>query len=107
LHPYSSLAGGDRKTLITKHADLTKEFEKLKTELAAYSEQDPVEMEKKATETQQAHLDADKSTDQILAMQGWIKEKLFNAYAGPDFFDALKTFYQDEYDEEEQGLREL
>jgi phytoene dehydrogenase-like protein len=106
-HPHLSLAGGDRKTLITKHADLTKDLEKLRPELAAYSEQDPVEMEKKAAETQQAHLDAEKFTDQILAMQGWIKQTIFGGSGGPDFLDTLKSFYDDEYDEEEQGLREL
>jgi cell division septum initiation protein DivIVA len=36
--------------LITKHSDLAKELKKLRIELAAYSEQDPVEVEKKAHE---------------------------------------------------------
>jgi phytoene dehydrogenase-like protein len=101
---YSSPVGGDRKTLITKHADLTKDLEKLRAELAAYSEQDPVEMGKKAAETEQARLDADKFTDQILVMQGYLK----NATGGGDvFLDTLRMLYGDEFDEEEQGLREL
>jgi hypothetical protein len=97
--------GGDRKTLITKHADLSKELEKLRTELAAYSEQDPVEMEKKDAETQQYRLEADKFTDQILDMQGWLKQHLGGD--ANDFWNLLKSVYDDEYDEEEQGLREL
>ena len=97
--------GGDRKTLITKHADLTKELEKLRTELAAYSEQDPVEMEKKDAETHQARTDADTFTDQILVMQGWLKQHLGGD--ANDFLNLLKSVYDDEYDEEEQGLREL
>jgi len=107
LHSCSSLAGGDRKTLITKHADLTRDLEKLRTELAAYSEQDPVEMEKKATETQQAHLDADKFTDQIYAMQGWVKQTMCGGSGGHEYLEILRSFYQDEFDEEELGLREL
>jgi predicted nuclease with TOPRIM domain len=97
--------GGDRKTLITKHADLTRELEKLRTELAAYSEQDPVEMEKKDAETQQARMDTEKFTDQILVMQGWLKQHLGGD--ANDFLNLLKSVYDDEYDEEEQGLREL
>lgn len=61
-------------------------------------------MEKKAAETQQARLDAEKYTDQILVMQGWLKDK---TSGGDDFLNLLKSLYDDEYDEEEQGLREL
>ena len=107
MHSCSSLAGGDRKTLITKHTDLTRDLEKLRTELAAYSEQDPVEMEKKAAETQQAHLDAEKFTDQIYAMQGWLKQTMCGGSGGYEYLEILRSFYQDEFDEEELGLREL
>ena len=61
-------------------------------------------MEKKATETQQARLDAEKFTDQILMMQGWFKQQVGG---GEDYLNMLKVLYDDEYDEEEQGLREL
>jgi hypothetical protein len=97
--------GGDRKTLIDKHADLTKEVEKLRTELAAYSEQDPVEVEKKATETQKARSDASKFTDQIYSMEGWIKQ--LHGDDNEAVTNALKMLYDEEYDEEEGGLREL
>lgn len=63
-----------------------------------------MEMEKKATETQQARLDAEKFTDQILMMQGWFKQQVGG---GEDYLNMLKVLYDDEYDEEEQGLREL
>jgi phytoene dehydrogenase-like protein len=101
----SLYAGSDRKTLITKHADLSKELEKLRAELAAYSEQDPVEMEKKVTETQQSRLDAEKFTDQILVMEGWLKQNM--GCDGDSFSHMLKVLYDDEFDEEEQALREL
>ncbi|CAO2648985.1 Nn.00g099340.m01.CDS01 [Neocucurbitaria sp. VM-36] len=97
--------GGDRKTLITKHAGLTKELERLQIELAAYSEQDPVEMEKKAAETQQSRINAEKYSDQILTMEAWLKEQM-----GGDkeaMMTMLQMLYEDEFDEEDQGLREL
>lgn len=98
--------GGDRKTLIIKYAEFTKELEKLRGELATYSEQDPVEMEKKATEMQQSRCNAEKYSDQILSMEGWFKEQL----GGGDrehMLSMLRMLYNDEFDEEERGLREL
>jgi len=84
---------------------LTKELEKLRTELAAYSEQDPVEVEKKAAETQKARKDADKFTDHIYSMESWIKSQ----YSGdPELIaNIMRQLYGDEFDEEEGGLREL
>ncbi|KAF2255474.1 meiotic nuclear division protein 1 [Trematosphaeria pertusa] len=99
------LMGCDRKTLITKHADLTKELEKLRQELAAYSEQDPVEMEKKRNETQLSRNEVEKYTDQVLSMEGWLKEQ-----TGGDLeqmSNIKRMYYGDEFDEEEGGLREL
>jgi len=61
-------------------------------------------MEKKAVETQQAHLNAEKFTDQILMMQGWFKQQVGG---GEDYLNMLKGLFGDEYDDEEQGLREL
>jgi phytoene dehydrogenase-like protein len=104
-HCCSLHAGGDRKTLTTKHADLSKELEKLRAELAAYSEQDPVETEKKVAETQQYRLDTEKFTDQILVMEGWLKQNM--GCDGDSFSQMLKMLYDDEFDEEEQALREL
>jgi hypothetical protein len=97
--------GGDRKTLITKHGDLTKELERLRQDLAAYSEQDPVEMDKKKEETQEFRNRAEKYTDHILSMEGWLKES-----TGGDkeqLSGILRQCYDDEFDEEEGGLREL
>ncbi|KAH7391865.1 meiotic nuclear division protein 1 [Pyrenochaeta sp. MPI-SDFR-AT-0127] len=97
--------GGDRKTLISKHAILAMDVEKLRTELAAYSEHDPIELEKKATETHQSKVTAEKYSDQILTMEGWLKDQM-----GGDkeaILSMLKMLYNDEFDEEEQGLREL
>ena len=78
----------------------------MRTELATYSEQDPVELDKKATETRHARLNADKYTDQIFAMQSWFKQHL-GCDGGEGFLNMLKMLYGDEYEDEEQGLREL
>ncbi|KAH7401856.1 Mnd1 family-domain-containing protein [Phaeosphaeria sp. MPI-PUGE-AT-0046c] len=97
--------GGDRKTLLTIHGNLSKDLEKLRTELAAYSEQDPVEVEKKAAETQQARLDAEKFTDHIYSMEGWLqKQCALDQLAMTEF---RKSNYGDELDEEAGALREL
>jgi hypothetical protein len=95
----------NRGSLITKHAGLTKELEQLRQELAAYSEQDPIEVDKKKHEAQQYQNEVDTYTDQILSMEGWLKEQL-----GGDAEQMMQTkrmLYGDEYDEEEGGLREL
>ncbi|CAI6341853.1 unnamed protein product [Periconia digitata] len=98
-------SGMDRGTLITKHAGLLKEFEELKQELAAYSEQDPVEVDKKKKEMQQFQTDVEKFTDHIQSMEGWFKE---HSGGDPEAMLALKSaLYGDEFDEEVGGLREL
>lgn len=84
---------------------MTKELDKLRIELAAYSEQDPVEVEKKAAETQKARSDAEKFTDHIYSMEGWIKNLLSGDSETKNH--VLRDLYGDEYDEEELGLREL
>lgn len=100
-----SFPGCDRKTLITKHDDLSKDLEKLRTELAAYSEQDPVEVEKKAAETQQARADAEKFTDHIYSMEGWIQKQCALDQVAMALF--RESNYGDEFDIEAGGLREL
>lgn len=84
---------------------MTKELEKLRTELAAYSEQDPVEVEKKAAETQRARDDAENFTDQIYSMESWIRSKFSGNLEA--VLNIMKMLYDDEFDEEEGGLREL
>ncbi|KAF2710550.1 meiotic nuclear division protein 1 [Pleomassaria siparia CBS 279.74] len=97
--------GGDRKTFISKQADLTKELENLRQDLAAYSEQDPAEMDRKKEETQKFRLEAEMFTDQILSMESWLKE-----HTGGDkeqMTNIKQMYYGEEFDEEEGGLREL
>lgn len=91
---------------MAKHTDLQKDIEKLRHELNAYSEQDPVEMEKKVMETTQLREDVGKFSDQILTMEAWLNAQL----GGGDreqVLNVLKMLYVDEYDEEDQSLREV
>lgn len=98
-------AGEDRKTLIIKHSDLTKELEGLRLELSAYSEQDPVEIEKKYREAAQYRSDTEKWTDKIMSMEGWLKEQ---TGGDKEAMSALmRMCYGDDFDEEEGGLREV
>lgn len=97
--------GQDRQSLMTKNTELTKELEKLRLELAAYSEHDPVEVERKMTETVQARADIEKFSDQILSMEGWIRSQF--GLDRESMSNILKMLYGDEYDEEEGGLRDL
>jgi len=98
-------AGSDRKTMMLKHAELTKEIERLRTDLAAYSENDPVEVEKRKDLVAAHKEQAERLTEQIEEMEGW-----FRKMAGSDkeqFKAMKKNWYGDEYDEEEAGLKEL
>ncbi|UPX18133.1 uncharacterized protein EKO05_0008447 [Ascochyta rabiei] len=96
--------GGDRRTLVAKHEDLTKQVEKLRTELAAYSDYDPVELDKKIDDTQRLRAAADRFTEHIYCMEGWLKERVLDRESQTR---ALKELYGDEWDEDEGGLREL
>ena len=95
----------DRDSLTTKHVALTRELEQLRQELAAYSEQDPIEVDKKKHEAQQYQAEVDKYTDHILSMEGWLKERLSGD--AEQVTQTKRMLYGDEFDEEEGGLREM
>jgi hypothetical protein len=98
------VAGGDRKALVTKHEELTTEVETLRIELAAYSEFDPVELHKKIEHTRHSRAAADKFTEHIYCMESWLKERIPDRESQ---VGVLRELYGDEWDEEEEGLREL
>jgi hypothetical protein len=84
---------------------LTKEVESLRKELAAYSEQDPIEVDKKRAEMKHFQQESDRWTDQIMSMEGW-----FKGHTGGDMeqmYNIMRMCYSDEFDDEEGGLREL
>ncbi|KAK7521925.1 meiotic nuclear division protein 1 [Phyllosticta citriasiana] len=92
--------------------ELTQKMETLKTmlaglrkELASYSDSDPVEMELKRGALQRTQLEAEKWTDQIQSMEMWFKEQM-----GGDreaLLNMKRIYYGDEFDDEDEGLREL
>lgn len=96
--------GADRKSMITRHAELAKELEPLKKELAGYSENDPVEVEKKRERTMTCKKNAETLTDQIQSMESYMK-KLINDRE--QLMNLKRDWYGDQFDEEEQGIREL
>lgn len=97
-------AGGDRKTLITKHEALAKEVEKLRIELAAYSEYDPVELDKKIENIGHLRAAAEKFTEHIYCMEGWLKAQVLDREGQTV---VLREIYGVEWDDEDGGLREL
>jgi hypothetical protein len=98
-------SGNNRKALTAKHALLAKEMEMLGAELASYSENDPVEVEKRKEQIHLHRLDAERWTDQIQSMEAWVKR---SAGADKDTFMAMKkNWYKDQFDEEEGSLKEL
>jgi Mnd1 HTH domain len=97
--------GGDRKTMTLKHTELEKELNKLRLELAAYSNNDPIEVENQRKAVNKSKLEVEKYTEQILEMEGWFKKQVGG---DKEQFKAMKKqWYGDEYDEEEVALREL
>lgn len=93
-----------REELLATQSTLDKEIADLQNQLAAYSDSDPVELERKRLQSQQLKKDAEHYTDDIESMEGWFKKIGLDA-------ETLKmlrvTFYGDEFDEEEGALREL
>ncbi|KAF2842907.1 meiotic nuclear division protein 1, partial [Patellaria atrata CBS 101060] len=94
--------GGDRKGLMRRYTELGKEVETLRKELAAYSDNDPVEVEKRRAQGRRLKGNAEKWTEHIQSMEDWIKGQV-----GGDkeqMVNIKRTYYGDEYDEEEDCL---
>jgi hypothetical protein len=97
--------GSDRKTLIARHEDLLKEVKDLRKDLVAYSEHNPVEMDKKTGEIEKYKAEAEAHTDHILSMESWLKQQIGGDKEQMDHI--MRMCYGDEFDEEEGGLREV
>ncbi|TLD39202.1 meiotic nuclear division protein 1 [Venturia nashicola] len=97
--------GGDRKTMTLKHAELEKDLAKLRVELAAYKDNDPMEVENQRKAIVKDKLEVERYTEQIQAMEGWFKKQVGGDKEQMKVMK--KEWYGDEYDEEEAALREL
>lgn len=96
--------GGDRKALVKKYDELNQQVDRLRNELATYSEYDPVELDKKIEDTRRLQEAAERFTEHIYCMESWLKERV------PDRESQvciLKDYYGEEWDDEDGGLREL
>ncbi|KAJ9663417.1 hypothetical protein H2201_005625 [Coniosporium apollinis] len=97
--------GEGREELQKKLRELEGEMGGLRGELAGYNENDPVEVERKRHRIAECGREAEKWTEQIQSMEGWFKDQV-----GGDreqLTGLKRNFYGDEFDEEEQGLKEL
>lgn len=96
-------AGMSREEMLDQHSSLMKAVDALRTELAAYSDNDPAEFARKTQEVENTKTASVNYTDQILAMEGWMKSR----FGREDLQTSKKEWYGIEYDEEEEGLKEV
>lgn len=96
---------GDRKSLTARQSMLAKDLQLLRMALEAYSENDPVEMEKRKGLILKRKTEAEKWTEQILTMENWFRK---HAVVDKEAFLLMKqNWYGDEFDEDEECLREI
>ena len=98
-------AGNDRGSMMQLHGELGKSLHTLRTELASYSENDPVEVERRKARVLEEKARVDMLTDAICSMEGWFKQQI-----GGDkgqFMAMKQMWYGDEFDEEAGGLRDI
>ena len=97
--------GESREELVAIQGDLEGEMKVLQKELAAYSDDDPTELERKKKEVARLKMEAGQYTDEIDSMEGWFKELMSGDTEQLRNF--REKYYGDELDAEEGVLREL
>ncbi|KAK8168363.1 meiotic nuclear division protein 1 [Phyllosticta citrichinensis] len=98
-------AADSRQELAEKMETLKTALAGLRKELASYSDSDPVELELKRGALQRTQVETEKWTDQIQSMETWFKQQM-----GGDreaLLNLKRIYYGDEFDDDDQGLREL
>jgi hypothetical protein len=97
--------GMNRKSMTKVHGELSKQLDTLRMELATYSDNDPVEVERRKARIVEEMRGVDMLTDSICSMEGWFKRQM-----GGDkvqFLSMKQSWYGEEYDGEAGGLREI
>ena len=94
----------DRKELGEMHAKLQSEVEALRTELATYRENDPMEVARRKEEMEASKIRAGRWTDNIYMLEAYLREITGGDREQIEGIRAM--FYGSEYVERE-GLREL
>ena len=97
-------SGESREQLLGSKRFLEGEIEGLRRELATYSDNDPVELERKGREAADWKVDVGVSTDDVYSMEGWLKDL---TGGGEALMGLLKEMSGSEWDDEVGGLKEL
>jgi chromosome segregation ATPase len=92
-----------RKEAEGRGQSLQSEVKALKEELGRYADKDPVEMERKMAAVTALKDEIERLTGQIESMEGWWKAQ---ATPREELRHMKQQWYGDEYDEEEQALKE-
>ncbi|EME80476.1 uncharacterized protein MYCFIDRAFT_166800 [Pseudocercospora fijiensis CIRAD86] len=96
-------AGQDsRAELMHEKVVLEADLQTLRKQLAAYSEDDPTEMQRRETECTKLFHDADQYTDQIVSMEEWLEKNY-----GREAVSASRFEYGEEWDSEEFEMTPL
>jgi hypothetical protein len=97
--------GMDRVSMTKLHGELGKVLDALRMELAGYSDNDPVEVERRKARIVEETRRVDVLTDAICGMESWFKRQMGGDKGN---FAAMKqSWYGNEYDGEVGGLREI
>ena len=93
-----------REELNAAKAELEKGVKNCEKQLAAYSDTDPTELERKKEEMKHFMVDATQCTDDVYTMESYIKRRL-----GDDLLvkHLRATVYGDELDEEDGVLKDI
>ena len=95
----------ERKILMVAMADVVAVVHDLRADLDRYSGSDPVELDSMRSKIERAKGEAELFTEQIENMVLWLKNKIC---IDRGTLTALqKEWYGEEFDEDQQGLREL
>jgi len=97
--------GVDRTATLAMHEQLVMETKALKAELASYSQNDPAELERRRKEATDVRANVEALTDQIIEMEEYLMSR-----TGMDRETAMawkRETYGGEFDEDDEGLREL
>jgi chromosome segregation ATPase len=97
--------GESRTEMLERHTVLKKEVEEMGCELAKYVDSDPVELEIQNERASTMRAKSEAYSDQIHSLADWIRDK-----AGVDretLTGMKRKWYGDQFDEEDQDLREL
>ena len=89
--------GENREEMMTAKAVLTSDTQALQQQLAAYSDNDPTELERKRNELTSRMAETEQYTDEIYSMEAWFKS---NGQEEEGMIFLRKSLYGDELDED-------